>query len=328
MMPATTTYSGFVLMRFMRPASFFVMTALLSSTALPSISLAADTKAAPAASAPAAAEPKPADPNALVATVNGDKITVADVQEAVQTMPPQLRKLPENMILPMLVKQLVDQKTIQILAYKEKLNDNPEIKAAMQRAADNALQNEWLSRQVTPMLTDAAIEEVYKKEYTSKPAEEEVHARHILVKTQAEAEDIIKKLKGGADFGTLATKLSTDTGSAKQNGGDLGWFKKGDMIPAFSDAAFKMKPGTYSETPVQSKYGWHVIQVLEKRQAAVPTLDEVKDKIRQQLIQEDIRKVLTKAEGEVKIVRYNPSTGKPIPDAPAAPAAPAPAAKK
>jgi peptidyl-prolyl cis-trans isomerase C len=165
-----------------------------------------------------------------------------------------------------------------------------------------------------PQLTDAAIHDYYVKNYANKQPEKEVHARHILVKTEAEAKDIIKKLQGGANFGTLAESLSTDKGSARNNGGDLGWFKKGDMVPAFSDAAFAMKPNSYSQTPVKSQFGYHVIQVLADREVPVPKEDEVKDKIRQQLIQQDIRTAVEKATSAVKIVRFGPD-GKPVPDA-------------
>ncbi|AQS86270.1 MAG: peptidylprolyl isomerase [Acetobacter aceti] len=303
-------------MRFSSSGTFFAATALFASTLLSSASVhaahAADAAApaAPAASAPA--QP-PMDPNSVIATVNGEKITLDDIRKSAANMPPQLRQMPQNMIFPMLVNQAVDQKAIQIAARKDGLQNDPEVKTAMETAANTALQNAWLSKQVVPQLTDAAIHDFYVKNYASKTPEKEVHARHILVKTEAEAQDIIKKLKGGANFGTLAESLSTDKGSAKNNGGDLGWFKKGDMVPAFSDAAFTMKPGTYSQTPVKSQFGYHVIQVLADRTVPVPKEDEVKDKIRQQLIQQDVRGAVDKATSAVKIVRFGPD-GKPVPD--------------
>ncbi|NHO53575.1 peptidylprolyl isomerase [Acetobacter estunensis] len=308
-------------MRFSSSGSVLAAAALLASTLLTSTgALAADApKTTPAVGATAAAQGGPdggapqTDPNALVATVNGEKITLGDIRKAATNMPPQLRQLPPNVIFPMLVNQAVDQKAIQIAARKDNLQNDPETKAAMETAANTALQNSWLSKQVMPQLTDAAVHDYYVKNYANKPAEKEVHARHILVKTEAEANDIIKQLKGGADFGTLAAKLSTDKGSAQNNGGDLGWFKKGDMVPAFSDAAFAMKPGTYSQTPVKSQFGYHVIQVLEDRTVPVPKEDEVKDKIRQKLVQEDVRTAVEKATSGVKIVRYGPD-GKVVPD--------------
>lgn len=315
-------------MRFTNKALAFAATALLASTALPSGSFAAPaTPAAGPAAAPAAPPAKPIDPNAVIATVNGEKITVADAQDAMSNLPPQMRQLPPNIVFPMLVNQLADQKAIQLVAHKEGLDKTPDVKKMMDAAATNALQNAWLSKQVTPYLTDAAVQQYYQENFAGKPPEQEVHARHILLKTEAEANDVIKKLKAGADFGKLAAEVSTDTGSAKQNGGDLGWFKKDDMIPAFSNAAFSMKKGEVSSTPVKSQYGFHVIQVLDTRTDPVPSLDSVKDKIRQALIQKYVRDAVGKATSQVKIVRFDPSTGKPLPEAPAGAAAAAPAKK-
>lgn len=310
-------------MRFHTQAFALAATALLASTTLSVRSYAAPaTSPAPAAAPQAGAAPaQPLNPAAVVATVNGQKITLADMQSALKNLPPQVQQLPQNMVFPMLLNQLADQKAIQIVAKKEGLEKQPDVEKAMQTAAANALQNAWLSQQVTPRLTEANIEAYYQKNYAGKPPEQEVHARHILVKTEAEANDIIKKLKGGADFAQLAAQLSKDTGSAKQNGGDLGWFKKGDMIAPFSNAAFAMKKGEISSVPVKSEYGYHVIQVLDTRTDPIPTLDSVKNKIRQALVQEYVREAVEAATKQVKIVRFDPATGKPLPDAPAPAAA-------
>ncbi|KFL90428.1 peptidylprolyl isomerase [Acetobacter malorum] len=312
-------------MRFSTKASALAATALIASAVLSAPSFAAPATAPAAAPAPQASAPAapPADPKAVVATVNGEKITIADVQDAVGNMPDQMRQLPPNVIYPMLINQLADQKAIQIAAHKDGLDKSAEVKKIMDAAAANALQNAWLSREVMPHLTDAEIQADYQQNYAGKPPEQEVHARHILVKTDAEAQDVIKKLKAGEDFAKLAAQVSTDTGSAKQNGGDLGWFKKQDMIPAFSDAAFAMKKGEISSTPVKSQYGFHVIQVLDTRTDPIPSLDSVKGKIRQALIQKYVREAVAKATAGVKIVRFDPTTGKPLPDAPAPAAAPA-----
>jgi peptidyl-prolyl cis-trans isomerase C len=151
-----------------------------------------------------------------------------------------------------------------------------------------------------------------------------VHARHILVDSQAKAEDIIKQLKAGAKFEDLAKKYGDPKDAATQQGGDLGWFKKGDMLPEFSDVAFKLGKGQYTSTPVHTRYGWHVIQVLDTRISQPPTYDSVHDEIRQQLLRQDAQKLAAQARAGVKIVQYGPD-GKPL--KPGAPPA-APAAKK
>lgn len=296
-------------MRTTGPAKAVATMALLASSFIIPPAFAASPAPAPAAPAPAAT----ADQNPVLASVNGQPIRLADVRQAMASMPEQLRKLPDNIIVPILLNQLVDQRAIQAAATKSGLDKQPDVQQQMQTAAQNALQNAYLSAQVTPSLTDDAIKAYYDKNYANKPGAEEIHARHILVQTEEQATDIIKQLKAGADFGQLAAKLSKDPGSAKQNGGDLGWFKKGDMLPTFWDAASTMQPNSYSQTPVHTQYGWHVIQVLGKRTAPTPTLDAMRDQIRQKLIQEGVQKAVSNALAQVKVVRFGPD-GKPLPE--------------
>lgn len=278
------------------------------------------TSASASGATPAAAESEtPTNPNLLIATVNGQKITLGDVQHAAANLPVQARQIQPSTLIPLLVNQLIDQKAIQIAAANESLQDKPEVKAAMQSAANSALQNAYLESKVSPQITEATVHDYYQSHYANQKPEQEVHARHILVESEAQAKDIIKQLGHGADFGKLAAKLSKDKGSASANGGDLGWFKRSDMIPPFSDAAFSMKPNAISQEPVHSQYGYHVIQVLGTRTAPIPTFDQLHDQIRQELIRDKVRDVVQKAESQVKIVHYD-AQGKPI-------AAPSPAKK-
>ncbi|WP_229709211.1 peptidylprolyl isomerase [Bombella favorum] len=303
--------------------SLLLCTALIggvsSSASLTAQALAADAK--PAAAAQPQAKPA-ADPNMLLATVNDQKITLGDVQRAAATLPPEARQLQPAVIIPLLINQLIDQKAIQLQADKAGLANKPAVKAAMEAAANNVLQNAYLEEQVAPKLTDDALKAYYQEHYASKKPEEEVHARHILVDSEAKAQGIIRQLNKGADFAKLAGRLSTDKASGGTNGGDLGWFKRGDMIPDFSNAAFSMKSGTITQKPVHTQYGWHVIQVLGTRTAPVPSFEQVRDQIRRDLIRQEVRKVVEAAEKQARIVHYD-AKGQPITSAPAPAAAPA-----
>ncbi|MCJ8355596.1 peptidylprolyl isomerase, partial [Novacetimonas hansenii] len=136
-----------------------------------------------ASPAPAAAKPATtgtADQNPVLASVNGQDIRLTDVRQAMASMPEQLRKLPDNIIVPILLNQLVDQRAIQIAATKSGLDKQPDVRQQMETASQNALQNAYLSAQVTPALTDDAIKAYYDQNYANKPGAEEIHARHIL----------------------------------------------------------------------------------------------------------------------------------------------------
>jgi len=302
-----------IFMRLSRSTLAFA--ALLAGTSV-SAPLAFAAPAAPAATAPAPAAAPAPNPDMVIATVNGEKITLGDVQQAAGNLPPQARQLQPSMLIPLLVNQLVDQKAIQIAAGKEGLTNKPEVKEAMQNAANSALQNAYLETKVGPQITDAALHDYYQTHYANQKPEQEVHARHILVETEAQAKDIIAQLNKGADFAKLAGQLSKDKGSAGANGGDLGWFKKGDMLPAFSEAAFSMKPNTISQTPVHTQYGYHVIQVLGSRTAPIPSFDQIHDQVRQELIREKVRQIVQQAESQVKVVHFD-AQGKPVTAAPA-----------
>ncbi len=296
----------------------------LTSTAMAFATLAGLTLASGAV----LAQPKPATPPAaaaqqdpILAKVNGADIRLSDLNVLAQQLPPEARQLPPQQLIPQLLDQAIDGKALLALAKKQKLDQDPIVSKTMQAASDRALQTALIQREVGPTLEEAKIRAKYDHDIAGKPGEEEVHARHILVKTEAEANDIIAKLKAGADFATLAKEKSTDPAAA--SGGDLGFFKSADMLPEFSAVAFSLKPGQYSDKPVQTRYGWHVVKVEERRTAPAPTYEAVHDELRQQMIQDGINKAVGTARAAVKIERFNPD-GSPLT---AAKPAPAPASK-
>ena len=254
---------------------------------------------------PAAAPQPPADP--LLAKVNGQEIRMSDLNILAQSLPPEARQLPPQQLLPQLLDQAIDGKALVIAAKKDKLDQNPIVARTMQIAAERQLQSAIISRDVGPMLSEDKIHARFNAEFAGKPGEEEVHARHILVKTEAEAKDIITKIKAGGDFAAIAKEKSTDGSAA--SGGDLGFFKSGDMLPEFSAMAFSLKAGEVSATPVQTRYGWHVIKVEERRQEPAPTFEQVQEQLRQQMIEEGISKTVLAARSQVKVERYNPQDG-------------------
>ncbi len=257
--------------------------------------------AAPAAFAQSTAAAQPADP--VVASVNGIKIHFSDIQADAQDIPAQMQQLPPNQLFPILVSQEIDRKALLIAAQKEDLEKNPAVAAAMQAAANIKLENAYVQQHIAASVSPAAVQAAYNKDYAGKPGPEQVDARHILVKTQAEAQAIIDQLNKGANFAALAKKDSIDPGAA--NGGELGWFSQDEMVPAFADAAFALQPGQYTKTPVQTQFGWHVILCEGKRPGPTPTLADVQDQIRQTLADNAIKATLADVRSKVKVEVYN-----------------------
>lgn len=277
----------------------------------PAADAPAAAKAPAAASAPAAADAAApaAKPDPVVASVNGSDIHLSDVQEAIAGLPEQYRSMPPQMLFPMLLDQLIDRKAVVMLARKEGLQNDPAVKKQIARAEDATLQNALFSRDIGPEVTEAKVKARYEATVANKPGEEEVHAAHILVPKEEDAKAIIADLNKGGDFATLAKAHSTDPGAAQ--GGDLGFFKKGDMLPEFSAAAFALEPGKITQEPIHTQYGWHVIKLIERRTAPPPTFEQAHDQIRQEMIQAGVKQVVAEAKQGLNIEKFNPDGSTP-----------------
>lgn len=250
----------------------------------------------------AQAAPKPAasasDP--IVARVDGQPILRSEVLATMDTLPPQYRAMPLEAIFPALVGQIIDRKLVVAAAKKEKLETDADYKKRMAELQDRVLEQVYINKKIDAQLTDAVL----KKEYDKLPTESKVRASHILVKTRDEAVQVIREISGGAKFEDVAAKKSLDP-SGKQ-GGDLGFFTKEQMVAPFSDAAFKMKKGEISKSPVETQFGWHVIRVEEVQADAKPSFDEVRDELRDQMSDAVFGDVIEKLRASAKVERFNP----------------------
>ena len=276
----------------------------------------------PAAAALAA--PPPA--SKVVATVNGATITEDDVHNAMTDLGPQL---PAQLQGPArdayVVDYLIDLKLAAQQADKDKLGDTPDFARQIAYQHDKLLMEGLLSSVAKAATTPEAEKKVYDDAAKAQPPETEIHARHILVPTEAEAKAALARVKAGEDFAKVADEVSKDPGS---QGGDLGWFTKDKMVPEFAAAAFKLEPGQISD-PVKSEFGWHIIKVEGKRQKTFPPFDQVKDQVARYVGQKAQSDEIMKLRQEAKIERMTPPpappAAAPVPAPDASPAAPAPA---
>ncbi len=286
-------------------------------------------RAVPAADAPAAAPPHTAAPasplppspppasalppgNPVVARVDGVAFHLSDVEAVQESLPAQAQKLPLAQIYPILLDRLVDGALITKAGRKDHLDQDPEVQRRLKLDEDRLIQQAYVEQAIKAAETEDRLRAGYQTFIKDKPAHEEVDARHILVKTEAEAKSIIAQLDKGADFAALAKKYSTDPGAA--SGGDLGYFSRDDMVPAFTAAAFALPVGHYTETPVKTEFGWHVIKVEDRRMSKPPTFAEARAQISRLVARDVVEAKLKELRDGAKVETFG-LDGKPLPPA-------------
>lgn len=250
-------------------------------------------------SASANAAGKKADADFAVATVNGGKIMLSDVQN-VKAANPQIAPLPLNAIYEPLLDNLIDLTVVADAAKKEKLQDSAEFKKMMKDVERQLLARLYLEQQAKKLQTKDKLKEMYEQYKRNNPPQEEMSAAHILLKTEKEAKDVIKQLEKGADFADLANKLSENKGL---EGGDLGYFTRELMVPEFSEAVFRMKEGEISKTPVKTQFGYHVIKAGPRRLTEVPSFEEMEKELAQTQASEAVEEVVKGLRKDAKIVK-------------------------
>jgi len=288
------------------PALGFVCAAVLAAG---HAAMAADPGASlPIPGAPAAPAVPPGNP--VVARVDGTELRLSDVEAAQKNLPPQAQKLPLEKIYPVLLDRLVDGMLIIKAGRKEHLDQDPEVQDRLKHYEDRLIQEAYVNREVKQAETEDRLKARYETFLKEKQAREEVHARHILLPTEAEAKSVIAELDKGADFAALAKKYSKDPGA--ESGGDLGYFGHDDMVKEFADAAFALSPGQYTKTPVKTEFGWHVIKVEDRRTGKPPSFEEAREQLSRDLAHEILDAKLHDLRDAAKIEEFG-LDGKPLP---------------
>ncbi|CUI06972.1 peptidylprolyl isomerase [Massilia antarctica] len=279
-------------------------------------------KDAAKAATPASAS-TPVAKDGVAATVNGTPISTATVDMMVKERTAQGQ--PDS---PELRKAIIDNLAMQTLVanegVKKGLDKSDDVKRQMDLIKQSMTANAYIQEYIKANpVTDAMIKAEYDK-MVGTAGGTEFKARHILVKDEAEAKSIIAKLKKDPKaFASLAKEKSNDPGS-KVNGGDLGWFNPASMVPEFGAAVAKLEKGKFTDEPVKSQFGYHVIMLEDSRPITPPPFEQLKDQLKQQVQRTNMKAYLDKLKADAKIVYTSPMAA-PAP-APAAPGAMAPAA--
>ena len=238
-----------------------------------------------------------------VASVNGKNISQKQYEEHLKLLSsqaPQGKQAPINRQA--VLNDLINKEILLQEAKKKKLDKDKKVRAQLKKIKNNLMVQALLSRSAAAKpITEKEMKEVYDKQIGNADPTE-YKARHILLKDEARAKELIKQLNDGEDFEETAKKEST--GPSGKNGGDLGWFSSAQMVPAFSQATAKLMKGTHSQTPVKTRFGFHIIKLEDSRKRELPKYKDVKEQIRPVIqnkrLQEYVMKLRSKAKIEVK----------------------------
>lgn len=226
----------------------------------------------------------------VVAELNGTPITFGEISEFQKTIS-NAAEINTASILPRIIEFYIDQKLMDAAAKGRGLEKNPQVQEQLQRLEGELVRQVYLRDAISDHINDGKIRAAYDKNMETYVQDIEIRARHILVATKNEAEALQRQLSEGANFEDLARDNST--GPSGPQGGDLGYFTRGTMVPAFSEAAFALSAGDVTPSPVKTDFGWHIIKVEDKRLKPAPTLEESRGQLLTELSDNAVQQVLT-----------------------------------
>ncbi len=244
--------------------------------------------------------------DAVVARVNGVDIKQSDLDFAASEVGPRLANYSPEDRRKVLLQYVIENELMAEAGQKDGLDKQATFPARVKYHDRRALRDAFFDTSIVGAVSQDAAKKIYDEKIATMKPQQEIHARHILVATEDEAKKVKQRLENGEDFATVAKEVSKDAGA---EGGDLGFFTRGQMLKPFEDAAFALEVGQISD-PVQTQFGWHIIKVEEKRDQPLPTFDQVKDAIIAQLVQQKAQEVVTGLRDAAKIEVVDPELKK------------------
>jgi peptidyl-prolyl cis-trans isomerase C len=241
------------------------------------------------------------DASLEVLTINDQPYTLNLVGNIINQLPDNIRQQPIDAYYDSIIDDIIDTKLSADAARQSGLAEKPLVKEIAMRAYERVIAEAWLNEELNRRITDDMIAQSYNDLLADTESRTETKASHILLDSEAEAMAVIARLDQGEDFAAIAKEVST--GPSGPNGGALGYFRRGDMVPSFELASFNLEVGTYTKTPVQTRFGWHVIQVSERRVADAPPLAEIEDQLRSSVSVKIIGTIISELRAKASITR-------------------------
>ena len=246
----------------------------------------------------------------IVANVNNEDISLETMIHAMNELPPEIQSQPFMSYYEDLLERVIDIKLFAQEGKKIKLDEEPSVRAAIDFVIEQVLMQAFLSKYVQENIKEENLQASYNNFIADETSREEIKASHILMDTESEAIDVINMLNDGDDFGELAKNKST--GPSGPSGGDLGWFKRGQMVPPFEKAAFSLNKNEITQRPVQTQFGWHVIKVFDKRIPEAPSYESMKSKLIQDLERKKVSKKIQDLRNDALIEKLSSSELEPL----------------
>ena len=246
----------------------------------------------------------------IVANVNNEDISLETMIHAMNELPPEIQSQPFMSYYEDLLERVIDIKLFAQEGKKMKLNEEPSVRAAIDFVIEKVLMQAFLSKYVQENIKEENLKASYNNFIADETSREEIKASHILMDTESEAIDVINMLNNGDDFAELAKNKST--GPSGPSGGDLGWFKRGQMVPPFEKAAFSLNKNEVTQRPVQTQFGWHVIKIFDKRIPEAPSYENMKSKLIQDLERKIVSKKIQDLRNDALIEKLSSSELEPL----------------
>ncbi len=238
-----------------------------------------------------------------VAEVNGEAIFLEEVMKIAEQLPADIRQQPLPNYFDRIVDDVIDSRLAAAAGNDAGLTNNPEVLAQMSIAAQRVLAEAYITTELRKVVTEEEVQKAYQLFISDESAREEIKARHILVASEAEAKAVIAELNSGADFVSLAKEKST--GPSGPNGGDLGYFARGAMVPSFENAAFALSVGSHSSEPVQTQFGWHIIKLEDKKTAEAPPIETLRGQLQANLANQALSRIIETLRAPASISRLS-----------------------
>lgn len=243
-----------------------------------------------------------AEDDPVAAIIDGDVIFRSRIEREYKALGPNYQQRSFEQLYPSLVNRHIDRSLLLRAGERQKLLDDPKIQARIEDAVDDVLRKAYLERRLRELITDEKIQARYQEYLEKNPPSDQVRAREILVETEQEADELLEELRRGADFDVLARSRSKSP--AREVGGDLGYFNRGELLKELDTVVFDMRVGATTSQPIRTQFGFHIMELMDRRTIMPQSLAEKRADIVNVLSREATQQILNELWAKAEVQRF------------------------